>query len=54
MRQWDGALVHHSFVDKRNPQDFVTGVPDGRPLREARPESPDVFLTTNEVTPESL
>lgn len=54
VRQWDGARVHYSFVDKRNPQDFVTGVPDGRPLPGARPEAADTFLGTNDVTPESL
>lgn len=54
VKQWDGAMVHRSFVDQRNPQDFVTGVRDGRPLPVSRPESPDVFLSANEVTAESL
>lgn len=54
VRQWDGLLVHHRFVDKRNPQDHVTGVRDDQSLPVSRPESADVFLTTNEVQPEDL
>ena len=45
VRQWDGARVLPRFLDKRNPQDFVTGVPDGKPIPNARPEAPDTFLT---------
>lgn len=54
VRQWDGALVHRRFVDKRNPQDFVTSVRDNRPLPFSRPEPADVFLSTNEVQPGDL
>lgn len=54
VRQWDGAMVHRSFVDKRNPQDFVRGVSDNQTIPNARPEAADVFLSTNEVTPEDL
>lgn len=54
VRQWDGALVHHRFVDKRNPQDFVRGVPDSRAPQRARPEAPDTFLAINQVTKDSL
>lgn len=53
-RQWDGEYVYYRFLDKRNSQDFVRGVPDGRPLRNARPEPADTFLGTNEVTADSL
>lgn len=44
VRQWDGALVDYQFVDRRNPQDFVTGVPDNQGLPLSNPESPDVFI----------
>lgn len=54
VRQWDGAMVHRSFVDKRNPQDFVRGVPDNQTIPNARPEAPDVFLAVGDVTVEDL
>ena len=54
VRQWDGAMVHRSFVDRRNPQDFVRGVPDNQTIPNARPEAPDVFLAVGDVTPEDL
>lgn len=54
VRQWDGALVHRRFVDKRNPQDFVRAVPDGRPPIRSRPEPADSFLGTNDVTADDL
>ena len=49
VRQWDGALVDRRFVDRRNQQDFVRGVPD----KQALPETPDNFLT-GIVRPEDL
>jgi hypothetical protein len=53
-RQWDGAMVVNP--DRRNPQDFVRGVPDRSDLPFARPESPDVFITpgVNDVRPQDL
>ena len=50
-KQWDGAMVVNP--DKRNPQDFVRGVPDKQALPFARPESPDVFISSL-VTPDDL
>ncbi|KKW92682.1 hypothetical protein YP76_07040 [Sphingobium chungbukense] len=44
VRQWDGAMVDRRFVDRRNPQDFVRGVPDRQDLPYARPEAPDQFI----------
>lgn len=44
VKQWDGAMVHPKFLDRRNPQDFVRGVPDRQDLPYARPEAPDVFI----------
>lgn len=54
VRNWDGNLVHRRFQDRRNSQDFVTGVQDDQSLRVSRPETADVFLDTNEVQPEDL
>ncbi|MBA4754558.1 MAG: hypothetical protein H2050_06990 [Sphingobium sp.] len=53
VRQWDGALVDRRFVDRRNPQDFVRGVPDKQALPYSRPETPDNFLVGT-VRPEDL
>ena len=53
VKQWDGAMVARRFVDRRNPQDFVRGVPDKSALPFSRPESPDVFLSSP-VLPEDL
>lgn len=44
VRQWDGAMVHYRFVDKRNPQDFVRGRKERIALPNARPEPPDAFV----------
>lgn len=53
VKNWDGAMVARQFVDRRNPQDFVRGVPDRSSLPITRPESPDVFLAAL-VTPDDL
>lgn len=46
VRQWDGAMVLPRFLDRRNPQDFVTGVRDNVPPAISRPESADVFISS--------
>jgi len=46
VRNWDGALVHWRFVDKRNPQDHLRAKPDNRQPPRARPEAPDTFLSS--------
>lgn len=43
VRQWDGAMVLPQFCDKRNPQDFVTGVKERVPTW-GRPEPADSFV----------
>lgn len=53
VKQWDGFMVDRRFVDRRNPQDFVRGVPDRQALPLTRPEAPDVFISTP-VTPDDL
>ncbi len=55
VKQWDGALVHRSFVDKRRqPQDFVRGVPDNQRLPVSRPETADQFIDPASVTGDDL
>lgn len=46
-KEWTGLLVHRRFVDKRNPQDFVTGRRDVDPPRQRSPEPSDVFVSGN-------
>lgn len=46
VKQWDGELIDYRFVDRRNPQDFVRGVPDNMALPYARPEPPDIYVAT--------
>ena len=53
VRNWDGALVHWRFVDKRSPQDFVRGKPDNRAPARSRPEAPDTFIST-QITADDL
>lgn len=52
-KNWNGMFVGSRFVDRRNPQDFVTGVRDNQTLPIARPEPPDTFIDTP-VTPDDL
>lgn len=54
VRQWDGALVHPRFLDRRNPQDFVKGVRDDQSLPYSRPEATDSFLDPGDVTQDDL
>ena len=53
VKQWDGAFVLPRFLDKRNPQDFVKGVPDNKRVHLTRPEAPDTFISST-VTPADL
>jgi len=52
-RQWDGAMCVDP--DRRNPQDFVRGVPDKMALPFSRPEAPDTFIDPlTPITPGDL
>ena len=42
-RQWDGLVVDKDVVERRNPQDFVRSIPDGKPPQIIRNRTPDVF-----------
>lgn len=41
VRNWDGAWVHHSKYESRQPQDFVRAKSDPGFLRIVRPQSYD-------------
>ncbi len=42
--EWTGALVMKEEWEPRQPQDFVRGVPDGRPVKDIRPDSKPEFI----------
>jgi hypothetical protein len=43
VRQWNGLLVHPLYWERRNPQDFLRGVPEST-LAYSSPEPPDTFV----------
>ena len=51
---YDRIWVHRSEVDDVNPQEFVRGRKDRQRVRRGFPEPDDHFLSTNDVTRESL
>lgn len=53
-KEWNGLRVRKESWEPRHPQDFVRGVPDDQRVADARPESADTFLTTNQVTRDSF
>lgn len=53
VKNWNGMMVDRRFVDRRNPQDFLRGIPDRQNLPFARPEQPDVFIS-GPITPDDL
>ncbi len=53
-KEWTGLLVCKEDFDYRHPQEFVKGVVDKQTVDHPAPEPTDYFLSTNEVTPESL
>ena len=42
--EWNGLLVDKDEWEERQPQDFVRAVPDGKPVKDLRPETEDVFV----------
>lgn len=48
-RRWDGLMVCKADWNPRQPQDFVRGTVDSKPLPFTRPESNDVFLEPGDV-----
>lgn len=51
---WNGFLVRKDLWEPRHPQDFLKSRKDKQSVSIARPEKADYFLSTNEVTPDSL
>lgn len=55
-KEWTGMLVLKSEWEPRQPQDFVRGVPDGKPAKVVRPDNKPEFVNMYgpEVRPEDL
>lgn len=52
--EWTGLRVGRRFADRRNPQDFVSGVRDDPALRVSSPEPADTFISGNGPTQSEL
>ena len=54
--EWTGMLVLNSEWEPRQPQDFVKGVPDGKPAHDIRPDEKPEFVGMygETVKPEDL
>ena len=46
-KEWTNYMVCHSCWEPRNEQDFLKGVPDGKPKAYSRPEAVEVFEDTS-------
>lgn len=53
-KNWKGQMVCPPDYEPRNAQDFVRGVRDKQKVRNARPESADVFIEPTSITPDDL
>ena len=53
-KEWNAARVRERSWEARQPQDKLRGVPDNQSVEDPRPESPDVFVGTNQIKPEDL
>jgi hypothetical protein len=53
-KEWNGLIVHRDYWEPRHPQDFVRGKIDKQTVKNGRPRPEPWYVTTNEVTPESL
>ena len=53
LTQWDGVKVRKKSYDGKHPQEMVRSTQDKR-RGSVSPEQTDSFLSTNEVTAESL
>lgn len=47
--EWQGLIVDRRVFEARQPQDFVTGVPDNQTVPYARPRQPNVFVGNSTV-----
>lgn len=53
-KEWTGQYVRKSSHESRHPQDFLKARKDSQHVRDARPETTDNFITTNEHTRDDL
>lgn len=54
-QEWTGLRVCRTCHEPRNQQDFLTGVPDGKPKPYTRPVAAEVFVdVTTTVDPYTL
>lgn len=53
-KRWDGALCCDQDWEPRHPLDSLKARPERQGVKDARPEPEPYFVSTNEVTPESL
>lgn len=58
-KEWTGLRVcsgggTNDCFEQRHPQEKLRGKKDSQATKWSRPETPDYFLSTNEVTPEDL
>lgn len=52
--EWNGLRVCKTHWEPRHPQDKIKPAVDRQAVPDPRPEADDVFLSTNEVTRDSL
>ena len=53
-KQWDNQIVRSQSYESRHPQDLIESKQDSPGIQDSRPRAEDRFLSTNEVTKESL
>lgn len=53
-KEWTGQTVRSVSFETRHPQDFVRAIADKQTVNDPNPEAEDVFVSVNQVTPESL
>lgn len=51
--EWNGFFVSEDEWEERQPLDFLEGFPDDQSPAVSRPETTDVFITTNIIDPDN-
>ncbi len=51
--EWNGFFVGEGEWEERQPLDFLHGFPDNQNPKVSRPETTDVFITTNIIDPDN-
>lgn len=51
--EWNGFFVAFDEWEERQPLDFLEGFPDDQSPKFSRPETTDVFITTNIIDPDN-